>query len=88
MVRERKSVTDSVIDAWVASNRGMKCGPVSQVCRGMEMTYGLSDGRTVKCVVEKVGLLMSDGLPSGITISFRDEAGVRHERNTVLERLS
>jgi hypothetical protein len=87
MQRETKTVTDSVIDGWVQANRGMKCGPASQVCRGMEMQYRLSDGKTVRCVVEKVGPLMEDGLPSGVTIRFHDEAGVRHERNTLVERL-
>jgi len=83
-------MTDTVVDAWVAanlSNRGMKCGPRSRVCRGMEMNYRTSDGQTVRCVVESVGPLMTDGKPSGVTISFEDEIGVRRERNTVLERL-
>jgi hypothetical protein len=105
MVHERKSVTDSVIDAWVASNRGMKCWPelqecepelqecepALQVCRGMQMQYRLSkkeeEEKWVTCVVENVGPLMEDGRPSGVTISFVDEDGIRREKNTVLGRL-
>jgi hypothetical protein len=84
---ERKSVTDFVVDAWVASNRGMACWHASHVCRGMQMRYQQSDGNMVTCVVESIGPLTKDGRPSSVTISFEDEAGRRRERNTVFERL-
>jgi hypothetical protein len=83
----RRSVTDAVIDAWILQRRGVRCDRMSNICRGTEMWYRTADGPMIKCVVESVGLLTSEGVASGITISYRGKDGKRHERNTLPSRL-
>jgi hypothetical protein len=69
-------------------SRGMECDPVRSICRGKRMLYHMSDGKLVECTIEHIGSLAeSDGEPTGITISFTDQNGQIHERNTLANRL-
>ena len=84
---QRKSTTDDVIDAWILKHHGMNCERASRICRGKAMMYRKSDGTMVKCLIDNIGPLTGDGQVSGITISFTDNNGNRHERNTLVSRL-
>ena len=79
--------TDRLVDAWIEQNCALSSADATRICVGREMRYKRRDGRFVKCTVNSVGPLMSDGAPSGITVQFEDEDGELRERDTLASRL-
>ena len=84
------SVTNEVIDAWIARNRGMQCTPeeAARMCRGDRVWY--KSPRTLAyhlVTIKHIGPLspLPEGgsEPASITIAFDDG----HERNTVIANL-
>jgi hypothetical protein len=89
-VRASMSVTEAVIDAWLARKSGMACTPKEaiRVCRGDRVMYSDPRTRTLQQVtVVHVGELTSSSgggsEPASVTVKFDDGT----ERNTVLSNL-
>ena len=84
------SITDTVIDGWLKTKRGVRCG--KELCRGDEVLYTSPRTGEVKIVrVVHIGpLVPGDGggaEAASITITWRQD-GEKHERNTTVKNLT
>jgi len=84
------SVTEAVIDAWLARKSGMACTPkeAMRVCRGDRVMYSDPRTRTLQQVTvvhvsELTSLSGGGSEPASVTVKFDDGT----ERNTVLSNL-
>ena len=83
------SITDTVVDGWLKTRRGMKCG--KELCRGDEVLYTSPRTGEVKIVrVVHIGpLVPGDGgaEPASVTVTWRAN-GQKYERNTIVKNLT
>lgn len=82
------SITDTLVDGWLNTKRGMRCG--KELCRGDEVLYTSPRTGEVRLVrVVHIGILEpEDGgaEPASVTVTWRAN-GQKYERNTTVKNL-